>query len=100
MGPADDTQNSKGLGWQKAATKPCVNDLQGLIRTRNSNRPGSMSFKTACAIKGKKDAVEMVRTHLDLRNDMECQNKALFGSYVVKWCPQGKREGMGDQPGV
>jgi hypothetical protein len=59
-----------------------------------------MSFKAACDIKEKKDATEMARKHLDLWNDMECQSKALFGSYAVKWCPQGKQEGLGDQFGV
>lgn len=67
MVPADDIQDSNGLGWEKAATEPCANDLQGLSKTGNSSSgdvsgPGSStSSRAACSSKENKDATEMVR---------------------------------------
>lgn len=67
VAPADDIQDSNGLGWEKAATESCSNDLQGLSKTGNSSSgdisgPGSStSSRVACNSKENKDAIEMMR---------------------------------------
>lgn len=86
MAPADDIQDSNGLGREKAASEPCTNHLQGLSKTRNSSsgdigrRGSSTSSRVACNSKENKDAIEMVRkraSHLDFQYGGECQSKTL-----------------------